>query len=120
MANSIDDLLSKSSQEQQDKFKGLVADATQKTQSTLKVQEAGQEAPTTRLQETKTPTPQSMKEAEKVTERNPPAQGTQQPPQQENAIDRVLSEKAKAATTEQGQTLAKQGVTAEKDQDRSR
>ncbi|MBL7814711.1 MAG: hypothetical protein JNL70_06870 [Saprospiraceae bacterium] len=119
MANSIDDFLNKSSQEQKDKFQALLANVTKDTKDTIKVQEAGQETPTTGLKETKAISdPQKEAEAaQKTVEKNPPAQGVQQTPpqaqQEQNAIDRALDRQAKAATAEQGKTLAGQGVTAE-------
>ena len=97
MANSIDDFLSKSSQAEQDKFKALVADATNKDT-----------------------TPQNVKEAQKTAEKNDPTKGIEETPQQaqtaQNAIDSALDRQTKAATMEEGQNLSKEGVAPAKDE----
>ena len=104
MENSIDDFLSKSSQAEQDKFKGLVADAVNKDA-----------------------TPQNVKDAQKTAEKNDPTKGNEQTPEQtqtaENAVDRALDKQTKGQVVEIGQTLSKEGVTApppQKEQERER
>lgn len=126
MANSIDDFLSKSSQEQKDKFQALVTDVTKDTKDTIKLQEADKN-PTADLKQTKEATPQNVKEAQQTAEKNDPTIGNEQTPQQaqsaQNAVDRALDNKAKAQVAEIGQTLSKEGVTTpqpKQDQEKDR
>jgi hypothetical protein len=102
MANSIDDFLTKSTASKEDKegFKALLADNSKKAS-----------------------TPQNAAEALKTSERNDPIKGNEQTPQQaktaQNAVDKALDRQTTAEVSQIGQTLAKEGVTAQP-QDRER
>ncbi|MBL7814748.1 MAG: hypothetical protein JNL70_07055 [Saprospiraceae bacterium] len=109
MANAIDDVLSKMSPEARAKVQQNLQ------QFEKNVQLADNTTPT----QTKTPTPQTIESAQKTTNAYASNDINNRTPQQvqksENAIDRVLSEKAKSETVEQGQNLTKQGVTVSRD-----
>lgn len=98
MANSIDDFLSKASSEQREKFESMVKDATSGEQMSESERIAKQ-----------------AKETNDISQRNDPTKGHEQAQKAPNAVDNALSGEAKTATATQGQTLAKQGVTIEKD-----
>ncbi|MFN0200700.1 MAG: hypothetical protein ACKVTZ_04235 [Bacteroidia bacterium] len=114
MANSIDDFLSKSSPEKQEQFKKLALDFDKAVGGTA--QEADKN-PTANLRQTKEASPQGVEEAQKTTERNDPTKGNEQTPQQaqtaQNAVDKALDRQTKAEVSQIGQTLAKEGVTAQ-------
>ena len=123
MANSIDDILKKSSPEQQEKFKQL---AKEFDAGITKAEDVGQDhTPAAIEKETKAISdPQrSAEETQKIQERNPPAQGEPQTPTQtkteQNTIDTALSNQTKEVSKEQGQTLTRQGINDENAIDRA-
>jgi hypothetical protein len=95
MANSIDDFLSKSSQTEQDKFKGLVADATKDTKETVKLQEAAT-PPQTQAIATAPPQSQGLDKAQPNAETMSKIQSVEkgQGNNHENAVDRALAKTA--------------------------
>jgi hypothetical protein len=119
MANSIDDIISKSSPEQQERFKQVAKDFKEHVTSDNKVENAAQATrPQTPSQTQPNPTDldkvqpnaQTMDRIKGIEQGKGNNYQNDNKPQ--NAVDKTLSAQSRADAKEAGQNLNKQGVTS--------